>query len=368
MIDEIREYVEKQAPEGQILGTALVLNLISGGLCALTVTVLSAASGGGERTLVCGIYSISLVFRALELVQLRFQAVLQAKYCAGATLAGYLAMSAFRLWLLATGKGIAWFALSHSLEFAVAGAILLLQYRRSGAGRLMVSRDTAKKLLSRSRHYIPAALLVTCFQNIDHVLLTLLEGETANGLYTCAVTCSSLTGFVFYALVDSLRPVILEGGSQEEFSRNMAGLYGLMVWLGLGQSLCFTLLARPMVAILYGGAFAGAVPVLRILTWNTAFSMVGAARNVWLLARGRYSLLWKINLVGAAVSLGLNGLLIPLLGPAGAASASVLTQLITNVAVGFWLPGMQENQRLLAKGLDLRGLMRWLRDWLERDA
>lgn len=363
----VREYVEKREPEGLVMGTSLVLNLLSGFLCALGVTGFCLLSGGKDRTLICGLYSISLVFRGLELVQLRFQAALQAKYCASATLLGYLVMSVFRLWLLATGKGTAWFALSHSLEFAVAGAILLHRCCRAGTGKPAFSWKTARKLLSRSCHYIPAALLVTCFQNVDHVLLTLLKGEGANGLYTCAVTCANLTGFVFYALVDSLRPVILSSRSGVEFSRNMAGLYGLMLWLGLGQSLCFVLLARPIVTFLYGAEFAGAVPVLRVLTWNTAFSMVGAARNVWLLARERYSLLWKINLAGAVVSFGLNVLLIPRFGPQGAAAASVMTQLVTNVAVGFGIPGMQENQALLLKGLNIRNLWVWLRSWCGSD-
>lgn len=354
----VREYVESPRQEEEILGTALVLNLLSGLFCAGSVTVFCCLAGDRDRTLVCALYSISLIFQATELVQYRFQAGLQSRYSAPAALWGYLAVSVYRIWLLATGRSTAWFALSHSLEFAVGGGILLWQCRRTGLTKLHFSRQRARALLSRSRHYISAALLVTCFQNIDHVMLTLVSGEAANGQYTCAVTCANLTGFVFYALVDSLRPVILACRDEpKRFSDTMAGLYGLMIWLGLGQSLAFTLTARPLVWLLYGPAYAQGAKVLQILVWNTAFSMMGAARNVWLLAREKHSLLWRINLTGALASLGLNALLIPRLGPSGAAAASVLTQIITNFLVGWLIPAMKENQLLLMKGLDIRSLL-----------
>ena len=203
---------------------------------------------------------------------------------------------------------------------------------------------------------------MTCFQNIDHVLLTLLSGEGANGLYTCAVTCANLTGFVFYALVDSFQPVILScREDSRRFENTMAGLYGLMIWLGLGQSLAVTLLARPLIGLLYGSAYAGAVKVLQILVWNTAFSMMGAARNVWLLAREKHRLLWRINLLGAVASLALNALLIPDFGPAGAAAASVLTQMLANFWGGWLIGGMEENQILLLKGLNVGRIRAFLR-------
>lgn len=360
----VQEYVQGKEKAGEITGTALALNLLSAVCCVVGVTAFSAAAARGDRETVtiCALYSLGLLAQTTELVQYRFQAGLQSKTSSLAMLAGYLAVSAYRIFLLATGKSAAWFALSHSVEFAVSGGLLLFHCRKEG--KLAVRRERAVSLLRRSRSYIPAALLVTCFQNADHVLLTLLSGDGANGLYTCAVTCAGLTGFAFYAIVDSLRPVIL-ASRDGAFRRNMSGLYGLLNLLSLGQSVGFTLLAGPIVRILYGEAYLAAVPVLRILVWNTGFSMMGAARNVWLLAKERHALLWRINLFGAVCSIVLNGLLIPKFGPEGAAVASVLTQFLTNFAAGFAMPSMKENQRLLLLGLHPKSIL-GLRDLLKQ--
>lgn len=351
----VQEYVEEPDAAGEIMGTALVMNLLSGGCCLAGMTAFAAAASRGDRltVLVCVLYGSSLLVQSMELVQYWFQARLQAKYSSLAMLMGYFAVCGYRVFLLVTGKSVLWFALSHALEYALSGAVLLAQCRRKGLGRLSFRFGRAKALLSRSGYYIPAALLVACFQNTDHIMLTLLAGDAANGLYTCAVTCAGLTNFVFYAIVDSLRPVILacRKAKREAFERKMTGLYALMNLLSLGQSVGFMLLAGPIVGLLYGAAYAAAVPVLRILVWNTAFSMMGAVRNVWLLAEEKHHLLWRINLCGAVSSIVLNILLIPRWGAEGAALASVLTQFFTNFAVGFLMPSMKENQKLLLKGL-----------------
>ena len=137
----------------------------------------------------------------------------------------------------------------------------------------------------------------------------------------------------------------------------MAGLYSITWWLSFAQTIVFVLFAKPIVWILYGEEFMPAVAVLRILTCQTAFSYVGTIRNIWILAEEKHSVLWKINLSGALASILLNAVMIPLWGACGAALASVLTQIFTNVIMGFILKPIRENNRLMLKGLDPRLLL-----------
>jgi O-antigen/teichoic acid export membrane protein len=132
----------------------------------------------------------------------------------------------------------------------------------------------------------------------------------------------------------------------------------VIIWLSLAQSLAFTLLAKPMVYLLYGEAYLPAVPVLRVITWQTAFSYMGTVRNVWILAEEKHSLLWRINLAGVCANVSLNALTIPVWGACGAAAASVLTQIITNLIVGFFMKPIRQNNRLLVAGLDPRWMIK----------
>ena len=85
----VQEYVVNPEKEGEILGTSTVFCLVSGLLCLIGVNtfVLLANRGETEVILVCGLYSIGLILRSLELLHCWFQAKLLSKYSSLATLA-----------------------------------------------------------------------------------------------------------------------------------------------------------------------------------------------------------------------------------------------------------------------------------------
>lgn len=354
----IQEFVESPEDEGRILGTSLVLeglgSLVSMGLVAAFVALANA--GETVTLIVCVLYSLSLLTRSLEILQCWFQHKLKSKYPSVVMLCSYAVASAYKIFLLATGQSIYWFALVNALDYALTGAALLVIYRKLGAQKLRFDAAIVAKLLSRSRYYILAAMMVTVFQNTDHVMLKMMSGDAANGFYTAAVTCASVCQFVYTAITDSARPVILRMRRENyaSFEKYVSYLYCIITYLSLAQSAAFTLLARPIVLILYGADYTPAVPVLRVLVWYLAFSFMGIIRNIWILAEGKQSMLWKINLCGALMNALVNALLIPCYGALGAAAASCATQLFTNFVLGFMIRDIRPNNRLLLRGLDVR--------------
>lgn len=354
----VQEYVNNPDEEGKILGTGLVMNLVSGLACMLGVVSFAAAANPGEpeTILVCLLYSTSLVFQALEMLQYWFQAKLMSRYPSVVMLLTYFVVAAYRLYLLAQQKSVFWFALTHSVEYGLVGISLLLCYRKLSGQKIGFSAKLAGEMFAKSKYYIVSGLMVTVFQNTDHVMLKLMVGDVENGFYTTAVTCAGMTQFVFLAIIDSARPMILSSrnSDQTRFESELASLYSIILYLALMQAVCFVIMAKPIVLILYGSAYAAAIPVLRIVVWYVAFSCMGTVRNIWILAEGKQSILWIINLSGALFNVALNGVLIPVMGASGAALASALTQFFANVILGFILKPIRPNNRLILKSLDPR--------------
>jgi O-antigen/teichoic acid export membrane protein len=112
------------------------------------------------------------------------------------------------------------------------------------------------------------------------------------------------------------------------------------------------LFAGVIIRILYGASFHQAVSALRIVVWYTTFSYLGAVRNIWILAEGKQRYLWMINLSGAVANVLLNAGLIPEMGVNGAALASLVTQIFTNVVVGFLIEPIRKNNVLMLRGLN----------------
>jgi O-antigen/teichoic acid export membrane protein len=351
----VHELVTRERHEGEVLGTSLFLGSLASAVCFVGVCAFAFFVNASEQEIiiVCCLYAAGLLFQAANMLQYWFQKNLQSKYYAVATLIAYTAVSAYRVALLIAGKNVYWFALTAVIDHGIAALVLFALYRRKGGSRLSVSMSVAREMLRKSRHYIIPALMVSIFAETDKLMLKWMLGQTVVGYYASAVTICGLSSFVCAAILDSFRPVIFENRqiSTASYEGSVTQLYSVILYSSLIQCVGIALLAGVLVQVLYGPAYAPAVPVIRILVWYTGFSYLGAVRDIWLLGENKQNLLWKINLCGVLCNIVLNLLLIPIWGMLGAAAASLATQVFTNVFLGFVFRGIRRNNTLMAHGL-----------------
>ena len=178
--------------------------------------------------------------------------------------------------------------------------------------------------------------------------------DVSVGYYSAAVVCSGMTSFVFAAIIDSMRPIILESKSNSDitYKNNVSLLYSIIFYLSLLQCIFMSLFAKPIVSIFYGAEYLPAADALRVSVWYVTYAYFGSVRNVWILAEGKQRYLWIINLIGAGLNVIMNFALIPILGINGASLASLITQFFTNFIFGFIFKPMRENNKLMIKGMN----------------
>jgi PST family polysaccharide transporter len=116
-----------------------------------------------------------------------------------------------------------------------------------------------------------------------------------------------------------------------------------MVLLGVGVGLGVTLLAGPVIEVLYGDAYQASAEVLRIHVWAGVFVFLGVASGKWLLAENLQRLSLQRTLSGAVANVLFNLLLIPLYGSAGAAWATLLSYAVA----GMFFDVFQQPTRLM---------------------
>lgn len=352
----VKEFVNDKEREGAILGTALIINILSGICCMIgsVAFVMVANPNEPETLLVCILYSFTLLFQATEMTQYWFQSKLMSKYPSIATLIAYTLVALYKVYLLVTGKGVVWFSVSNVLDCLIASIILMVIYKKIGTQRLKIDWSIGRDMLSRSKYYILPSLMVMIFQHTDRIMINMMHGKAETGIYSAAITCIGITGFLFSAVIESARPEILEqkNQSKEQYEKRVTQLYSVITYMSLLQSVLMTLLSKPMIYIMYGKEYAGSVSVLCVAVWYVTFGYFGSVRNVWILAEGLQKYLFGINIVGAVLNILVNFALIPILGGVGAAIASFVTQFFTNVVIGFIFKPLRPNNRLLLKGLN----------------
>lgn len=353
MVEEIVSHPER---EGKTLGTSLAMSVTASLFCILgcLAFVVTVNAEEIDTIIVCALYGISLIFQMTEMIQYWYQAKLLSKYTAVVSLIAYVAVAIYKVLLLVLGKNIYWFAVSYAFDYCLISLMLIFLYNRLGSQKLSFSFSLAKQLFSRSRYYIISGMMVTIFAQTDKIMIKMMLGNAENGYYSTAVACASLSGFVFLAIIDSFRPVILESKkvSQDHFEKKLSLLYSIIIYLGIVQSIFLTVLAKPVVRILYGEAYLSAIPLLQIITWYTSFSYMGTIRNIWILAEEKQRYLWIINLAGAVLNVLGNYILISLIGVSGAAIASVFTQFFTNFILCFIIKPIQPTVRIIWKSLN----------------
>ena len=352
----VYELVDSPSSEGEIMGTSLAMNLVSGIVCMFGVVgfTMTVDYGETETILVCSLYSLSLIFAAIEMIQYWFQYKLLSKFSSVVMLIAYMVVSVYKTFLLITEKSVYWFAVSHAIEYGLIGTALLVLYFKNEGQRFSFSINRAKKMLDRSKHYILSALMVVVIQNTDHIMITSMISEAENGLYSAAITCATVVQFVYIAIVDSFRPLILSQKKEKNgaYENNVSRLYGITLYMALAQAVVFFIFADIMVSVLYGSEYAGSATILRVLVFYFVFSVMGTVRNVWVLAEEKQKYLWIINLSGALFNVILNAFMIPVWGAIGAAAASLFTQCFANFILGFIVKPLRENNRLMLIGLN----------------
>lgn len=354
----VEEIVSNPDRDGATLGTSTVMSVTSSLFCIIgCVAFVSIANPGETDTLiVCALYSISLIFQMTEMIQYWYQAKLLSKYTSVVSLVAYVVVSIYKIYLLITEKSIYWFAVSYALDYLIISVVLFVIYKRLGNQKMSFSWSLGKQLFAKSKYYIVSSMMVTIFSQTDKIMIKMMIGNVENGLYSSAVACTGMTAFVFSAIIDSLRPVIFESKkkSQEAFEKNMSLLYSIVIYMGLAQSVVMTIFAKPIVSILYGKEYLLSIPLLQIITWYSAFSHMGSVRNIWMLAEKKQKYLWIINLSGAMLNVIGNFILIPIIGAAGAAIASVLTQFFTNFILCIVIKPIRPTSKLMWKSLNPR--------------
>lgn len=362
----VKEFVDTPEKEESILGTAMVINIISSIACMIgsVAFVMFVNAGERETIIVCALYSLTLLFNATEMTQYWFQSKLLSKYPSIAALVAYVVVAIYKIYLLVTQKSIVWFALSNVIDYALISVMLIVIYVKVGGQKLSFNWSLGKELLSRSKYYIIPSMMVIIFQHTDRIMIKLMAGETETGLYSAAITCIGITGFVFAAIIDSARPLILEEKIKDEadYEKRVIQLYSIITCLSLAQSIGMTVLAKPIVLILYGADYSKTALILAVAVWYITFGHYGSVRNIWILAENQQKYLTGINIAGASANVLLNLCLIPILGSVGAAIASVVTQFFTNVIIGFIIKPIRRNNYLMIQGLNPRVMIEMVRD------
>lgn len=359
----VKELIDNPDEEGTVLGTSLFFRAMSSILSAIVIICIVYGVDKGDPTTmaVVALSCVGMIFQIFEVFYYWFQSKLWSKVKALVSLVAYIITAAYRVVLLALGKSVVWFAFATAVDYIAIAIMIYIAYRKKGGGRLRVSFEVGKQILRKSCHFILPSLMVAIYAQTDKIMLKQMINETEIGYYSTALSICNVWCFVLSAIIDSLYPDITKAynsGDVKLFNRRNKQLYAIVFYVSVVVSALITLLAEPAIGILYGAEYLPAVVPLRVITWYTAFSYLGVARNAWIVCENRQKYLIYVYASAAISNVFFNLLLIPRLGAVGAAIASLIAQIMTTMIAPFFIKGLRENSKLMIEAILLKGILK----------
>lgn len=354
----IKDFVDNPDEQGEAIGSALAMRFVSSILSLVMIWgIVSIVDKGEPLTIaVVVLCSLGAIFHIFETFNFWFQYLYKSKITSIVTLIAYTVTSVYKIVLLILGMNVKWFAFATSVDYIVVAVLLLIVYKKYGGAKLRFSFKKSKALLCVSYHYILSSLMVAVYGQTDKLMLKQFLGEIEVGYYATAMAICTMWTFVLKAIIDSIYPTILSLHSKdkEAFDQKNKQLYAIVFYVSCFVSLLFVLFGDWGVVLLYGDAYAPAGAPLKIITWYTAFSYLGVARNAWIVSEGKQRYLKYMYLGAATLNVGLNFIFIPFMGAAGAALASLITEFAANLLLPMIIKPMRPNARLMLDAVALR--------------
>ncbi len=202
-----------------------------------------------------------------------------------------------------------------------------------GAGSLL--RGPREKL-QPLRHFRPSAVFflqaaaVTVYTGLDSVLLGFLKDDAAVGAYDAAAKIRAVLVMFIASLCSVLLPrfsYYLSTKQEERFRQAIVRSASLVFLITLPLTAYFLLMGESCLTVLYGGVAEDTLWSLRLLL-PTVF-LVGCSNTTGLqllTPMGRERTVMVSTVVGAAVDLIADLLLIPYMGAPGAALGTVIAE------------------------------------------
>lgn len=215
----------------------------------------------------------------------------------------------------------------------IAFAIFHKQNATQGFLQQTLNRNYFSSMIKTSAPLIGSAIIIMLYSRVDQFMIKDMLGSEALGQYAVGVKLSEASTMLFAAYLASRFPALLRSRKDNLITYNDQIVWHLQMSFLLGFSVFLTMLifARPVITLLFGAQFSEAAPVLVIHMLGAIFIYYGLICTQWLIAEKlEFQRLIRV-IVGLIINIVLNLFWIEKYGIVGAASATVVSQVGSNV-------------------------------------
>ena len=331
----VNQILRMPARRQSVLASAFVLKLLAGVLgFALVAATARVVPSLRDVTGVIVIMGSSLIWSPLEVGQFGLEADLKGRQLVSARLAAGLVAAGLNVVWIFLGADVTAFAWTVAIEAALGGALVAVpRWREWTAALPGVRPKTLLPLIKESWPLAVAGLSVLVYMKIDVVMLNGMKGSQAVGIYAAATRLSELWYIVPTVVVSSLTPAVLRARarSRADYEDALGALIEGLTGVAVLAAALTTAVAGGVVFVLFGHDYAQAATILRVHVWAAVFVFSGVGQSIYMVSERLNALTLIKAVLGGALNVGLNLILIPPYAGLGAAYATLVSYAMAGV-------------------------------------
>lgn len=348
-----RNLVKYPEKENVYLGTGLWLRMISGLIAIIGSIILGRIANADDTTFyTILIVSLAFFFQAFTLIIYAFQAKVHSYLVAISSMIVVAILAILKIGTIYYNHGIYYFAAIYTIEPLLYGIFYLFFFKKyySSPFKWIYNSKIARELLKDSLPLMLSVVFVGLYSRIDQVLIKYLIDVRSVGIYDPAVRLAEVWYFVPAIITSSLFPSIINAKkvSERVYARRIFALTGFLVFVSIVVGVFVSFFAYFIMDLVFGEEFISGYKVLQLYVWSGVGIGLGFVINHFLLAENMSRVILYISIVGLAINLALNLLLIPIYGISGSAFATLVSYIIGPLSVVLF-PAARKKILALAK-------------------
>lgn len=332
----VREISQKKNQTHSLLGTIFAMRLGTGILCWLVAIIGMILLEGiqDSKVVIIAVAGGILIFQAADTVDIWFQSQSQNRRSVLVKISGYLISNGIKIALILMQAPLLTFAIVILLEALIIAFGLAVAYRSYPSPQpWQREAKIAKKLIKECSLYVLSGISIIVYMRIDQIMIKEIMGIKELGVYAAVLPIATSWQFITMTLNISLQPFVARKKAESEVAywiilQKIFQAYSLIGWL-----ICIPIafLSEYIILFLYGEEYRKGAEVLSIYIFAIIFINMGIAQNIWIINERRGKILFINTLIGAAVCVLGNFMLIPRYGINGAAISAVFAQIFSTV-------------------------------------
>lgn len=325
----IRDISKNPTEATRIMSNALTIRILTSVIAIFfAIVVIRTLKYPADTIFFIHLISSVLLFQGLGyLFESFFQAKMKMEYAALSIIASKLIFAISVYYIIINNFGLTEILMAYLLSELTRAIISFICSQKILKYRLQLEIITFKNLIQKSLPFVLGYGLFMLYHRFDILMLSMMKGDAAVGLYSAAYKLTESLLFIPGALAATLMPVMAKQFDRDKDKLNYTYKLGIryILMMILPITIGGVILGDRIISTVYGEEFLNSIVVFKVLTFTIIFNSLTSIQTAVLVAANKQQLN-NISVSACAVlNIILNLLLIPQYSYAGAAVATLIS-------------------------------------------